>query len=237
MIKKILKAILGKILILQKTVYRKASYSQSGEDLIVKFVFDTLGIKKPSYLDIGAHQAYYISNTALFYQNGSRGVNIEPDPDLFTEISRARKKDVNLNYGVGEREGVMDFYVVNVSTLNTFSKEDVESYSEQGDYKVVKIIPVPMRTLNSILDECFDGGFPDFLSLDVEGMDEEIIKSIDYEGSCPTVICVETISFSNSGNGVKNTSMVAFLESKGYMVYADTYINTIFVREDKWKGH
>ncbi len=237
MIKKILKAILGKILILQRTVYRKASYSQSGEDLIVKFVFDSLGIKKPSYLDIGAHQPYYISNTALLYQNGSRGVNIEPDPNLFTGINRARRKDMNLNCGVGEREGVMDFYVINASTLNTFSKEEVESYSEQGDYKVVKTIPVLVKTVDSILNEYLDGKFPDFLSLDVEGMDEAIIKSIDYDGSCPTVICVETISFSNSGNGVKNNSMVAFLESKGYMVYADTYINTIFVREDKWKDH
>jgi FkbM family methyltransferase len=235
MIKKILKVILGKILILQKVVYRKASYAQSGEDLIVKFVFNSLGIKKPSYLDIGAHQPYYISNTALLYQNGSRGVNIEPDPNLFTGINRARRKDINLNCGVGKREGVMDFYVVNASTLNTFSKEEAESYSEQGDYKVVKTIPVLVKTLDSILNEHLNGKFPDFLSLDVEGMDEEIIKSIDYESSRPIVICVETISFSNSGNGVKNNSIVDFLEGKGYMVYADTNINTIFVREDKWR--
>ena len=236
-LQKILKVILGKMPILQKTVYRKASYAQSGEDLIVKSVFNSLGIKKPSYLDIGAHQPYYISNTALLYQNGSRGVNIEPDPNLFTGINRVRGKDINLNCGVGEAEGVMDFYVINVSTLNTFSKKEVESYSEQGDYKVVKTIPVLVKTMDSILNEYLDGKFPDFLSLDVEGLDETIIKSIDYGGSCPTVICVETISFSNSGNGVKNNSIVDFLESKGYMVYADTHINTIFVREDKWKDH
>jgi len=236
-IKKILKVILGKILYLQKTIYKKASYSQSGEDLIVKFVFNSLGIKKPSYLDIGAHQPYYISNTALLYQNGSRGINIEPDPSLFALINRARRKDVNLNCGVGDIEGVMDFYVINTSTLNTFSKVEAESYSKQGDYKVIKTIPVLVKTLDSILNEHFNRKFPDFLSLDVEGMDEAIIKSIDYKSSCPTVICIETISFSNSGNGVKNNSIVDFLESRGYMVYADTHINTIFVLKDKWKDH
>ncbi len=67
-----------------------------------------------------------------------------------------------------------------------------------------------------------------------EGMDEIILESINYEASSPTVICVETITFSKTGTGVKNTSIVKFLESKGYMVFADTYINTIFVKLDRW---
>ena len=236
-IKKILKAILGKILFLQKIVYKKASYAQNGEDLIIRFLFNSLGKKKPSYLDIGAHQPYYISNTALLYHNGSRGINIEPDPILFAGIKRARKKDINLNCGVGDREGLMDFYVINIPTLNTFSKTEADSYSKQGDYRVIKKIPVEVKTLNSILNDHFNGKFPDLLSLDVEGMDEAIIRSIDYKGSRPTVICVETISFSNSRNGIKNISLVDFLESRGYMVYANTYINTIFVLKDKWEDH
>ena len=76
----------------------KVSYSQKGEDLIIKHIFDGLGIVEPSYLDIGAHHPYHISNTALFYKNGSRGINIEPDPDLFVEINRVRKEDINLKF-------------------------------------------------------------------------------------------------------------------------------------------
>ena len=72
------------------------------------------------------------------------------------------------------------------------------------------------------------------MSLDVEGLDEMILKSINYEKSCPSVICVETISFSENGDGVKNKPIIEFLESKGYLLFADTYINTIFVKKDKW---
>jgi FkbM family methyltransferase len=189
LIKKIIKLIFGGMLFYQKTTYRKESYSQRGEDLIVKSLFDTLGIEKPSYLDIGAHHPYYLSNTALLYQKGSRGINIEPDPYLFSEIKKARKKDINLNCGVGDRAGVMDFYEINCSTLNTFSKDLAESYSEEGVYKVLDKLPVLVKTLETIINDYSDGKFPDFFSIDAEGMDEAIIKSFNFESSCPTVIC------------------------------------------------
>jgi hypothetical protein len=50
------------------TCFSKVSYSQSGEDLIVRVYFDILGITNPTYIDIGAHHPYFISNTALFYE-------------------------------------------------------------------------------------------------------------------------------------------------------------------------
>ncbi|MFM7886227.1 MAG: glycosyltransferase family 2 protein, partial [Pseudanabaena sp.] len=56
----------------------KMSYSQCGEDLIIQFIFSSLGISKPSYIDIGAYDAHKLSNTAVFYEQGSRGINIEP---------------------------------------------------------------------------------------------------------------------------------------------------------------
>ncbi|MEI7488092.1 MAG: FkbM family methyltransferase, partial [Chryseobacterium sp.] len=79
-----------------------------------------------------------------------------------------------------------------------------------------------------------DGVFPDFLSLDVEGVDMEILESVDFEKNAPIVICVETVSFSDSSNGVKDFKIADFLGQKGYMVYADTFINTIFVKKEKW---
>ena len=73
------------------------------------------------------------------------------------------------------------------------------------------------------------------LSLDVEGLDEQILKSINYKNYSPKVICVETISFSTKGRGVKNDGMIQFLKENGYMVYADTNINTLFVLENLWQ--
>ena len=58
------------------------SYAQCAEDLIIRFAFDQMGIRKPVYLDIGAHDPIFLSNTYLFYKKGSRGVCVEPNPML-----------------------------------------------------------------------------------------------------------------------------------------------------------
>lgn len=217
-----------------KDKYKKVSFSQSGEDLIVKFILNGLKIEKPSYLDIGAHHPFYLSNTALFYENGSRGINIEPDPILFKEFIKHRKNDVNLNIGIADKEGELDFHILNPPSLNTFSKEEAERFEIEHGYKITRVVKVQVNTIAHIIEKYCNGMFPHFLSLDAEGLDEQILYSINYNITAPIVICVETISFSTSGHGVKNYELINFLENKGYMVYADTYINTIFVQKKLW---
>ncbi len=213
--------------------FYQISYSQCGEDLIVKFIFNCLGIEKPSYIDIGAHDPEYINNTAIFYLNGSRGINIEPDPTLLQKFLSKRKRDINLNIGIANTVGKIDFYFMSNPTLNTFSKSEADKCAEL-EYFITSVEKINVDTLSNTIQTYWDGKFPDFLSLDVEGLDETILRSINYDENFPIVICVETISFSENGNGIKNKSIVEFLEGKGYLVYADTYINTIFVRRDRW---
>jgi hypothetical protein len=62
----------------------------------------------------------------------------------------------------------------------------------------------------------------------VEGWDLEILKSIDFETYRPEVICIESVTFSLTNNENKISGMVEFITSKGYFVYADTHINTLF---------
>ncbi|SHM94994.1 FkbM family methyltransferase [Flavobacterium xinjiangense] len=214
---------------------KKISYSQSGEDLIVKFIFDNLGIQKPTYIDIGAHHPYFISNTALFYMNGCRGINIEPDPTLFKEFLKHRKEDINLNIGISDCNCELDFYIISSPTLNTFSKEEADKYSLQGNYVIKSIEKIKVETLADVLKNFSNGIFPQFLSLDAEGVDEIIIRELDFENNYPIVICIETISFSTSGNGIKNLKLIDYIVNKGYMLYADTHINTIFVRKENWQ--
>ena len=85
----------------------KKSYSQCGEDLIVQFVFETMNVARPTYLDIGAHHPTLLNNTYIFYQAGARGVNVEPDPALISRFNRVRPADVNLNCGIGPEEGTL----------------------------------------------------------------------------------------------------------------------------------
>jgi FkbM family methyltransferase len=214
--------------------WQKKSYSQTGEDLIIRFLFDVLEIKQPSYIDIGAHHPYYLNNTALFYEGGSKGINIEPDPELFKQFPKCRPLDINLNCGISNQDGELILNVLNAPTLNTFSEEEANRMVTENNFKILKRVPIKVQALNTLLKNYCNDVFPDFMNVDVEGLDEKIIKSINYDKHKPIVICLETISYSETGNGVKNHEMIAYLKTKGYMVFADTYINTIFILEDRW---
>ena len=213
---------------------KSISYSQSGEDLIVQYIFNALKINHPSYLDIGAYHPYKFSNTALFYAQGSSGVNIEPNINLHKNFKKKRKRDLNLNVGVtGNRNEKINFYVLSSATLSTFSKSEAEHSCSIG-YTVIRIDTVQVMPICEIINKYCNNKFPDFLSLDVEGLDFEILQHLDYSRDSPKVICVETLTFSEIGSGIKNLALIDFLEKKGYMVYADTNINTIFVQESIW---
>lgn len=207
----------------------KISYSQSGEDIIIQHVLRIKKINNPTYIDIGAHHPFFLNNTALLYKNGSRGINIEPDPDLYKSFPRYRKDDVNLNIGIGSENGTADFYRMKASTLNTFSKKEAEHMQANEGYPIKEVLQLKTMTVQNVIKEHANGIFPDILSLDVEGLDLEILKTINFEESKPKIICVETITFSKTGNGVKRKDIIDFIGSKGYVPYADTNINTIFI--------
>ena len=214
----------------------KSSWSQCGEDLIMRHVFHELKIEKPTWIDIGAHHPYYLNNTFLYYSQGARGINVEPDLNLWDKFQTERPLDINLNIAIGETESELDFYIFNEPTLNTLVKEEADRiHKEHPGYFVKEVKKVKMFPIHEIISKYSKGLFPDLLSLDVEGLDEKILRSIDFEKTSPKIICVETISFSTQGRGVKSISIPEFLKEKGYMVYADTNINTIFVLDKLWK--
>jgi len=212
--------------------YRK-SYSQCGEDIIVRYVFNVLKLRKPTYLDVGAHHPVFLSNTYAMYKKGSAGVLVEPDPTLYSRIRRKRRRDVSLNVGVADESGILDFYVMSSKTLNTFSKDEAEN-TEDSNVRIENTLKIPVITINEILEEYFPDEAPDFLSVDVEGMDLEIIKSMDIRRWRPKIICAETLSYSASTGGEKLSEIHDYLNTHGYRVYADTYINTVFIDSEVW---
>lgn len=212
------------------------SYSQSGEDRILAFIFRSLGINRPSYLDIGAHHPQFLNNTYVFYRQGGRGINIEPDPILFSAIAKSRPKDVNLQIGIGPEKGEQPFYLMNPPTLNTFSESEARKYCEESRHSIDKIIKVHVNTISNVIGEHCKGAFPNLLTLDAEGMDEVILDSIEFSKSKPLVICVETLEYARKTAPQKNLVIAEKLSCHGYFVYADTYINTIFVLRDQWEG-
>lgn len=218
-----------------KQDYSKRSFSQCGEDLIMDHIFQALRIERPSYLDIGAHHPQHFSNTSFFYSKGSRGINIEPDPALFEAFLADRREDINLNIGVAAVPGEADLYIMNQPALNTFIKEEANRvHHEHPPYIVKEVRRIPMKPVSEIIQQYWNGSFPDFLTIDVEGMDEEIIRSINYDACAPKIICAETLRFSPQRRWEKKTELIDFLKQKGYFTYADTYINTIFMRKEIW---
>lgn len=211
---------------------QKVSYAQCGEDLIIDFLFTwVLHINKPAYLDIGAHHPHNFNNTYLFYKKGCRGVNIEPDPLLFAHFDKMRSRDVNINKGVGFKNGInlADFYIMSSKALNTFSKEVAEEITQESEISIEEIKQIPLVGINDLMQQYFKEIPPDLLSLDVEGLDHDILKSLDFNRWSPKVICVETILFTEQRIIQKHQPIIDFLLDKGYFCYADTSINSIFV--------
>jgi FkbM family methyltransferase len=210
------------------------SYSQSGEDMIVNFIFEQLNIDQPSYIDIGAFHPYILSNTAFFYAKGCKGINIEPNPISFKNFTAIRKNDINLNIGVSNEEETLAYFNFEEPALNTFSESEAENLVKIGK-KLNNSCLIQTKRLETILKQYCKDSYPDFLSIDVEGFDESILfQTINPDFFYPIVICTETISYSTVGRGIKDTKISSFLEQQGYMLYADTNINSIFVRKDYW---
>ncbi|MBQ6463056.1 MAG: FkbM family methyltransferase [Pseudobutyrivibrio sp.] len=163
-------------------------WGQHCEDLILAAIFKMIGIKKPSYMNIGVNSPYECSNTAFLYLNGCRGIDIEANPDIIDDIKKYRPDDTVINVGVAGKEGTMRFYVFGEkSRVNTFSLIEVESRGE----KPKSHIDLEVTTLSKILAKYCNNSFPDFLDIDIEGLDYEVLRECNLKENGPAVICVE----------------------------------------------
>lgn len=155
------------------------SYAQNGEDLIALNIFARLWITNPTYLDLGAYHPFDGSNTALLYERGWRGINVEAVYDHIASFMQHRPEDTTLCVAVGPSSfsGQQEFYTRHYSLLQ-FEKNEPS-------------VLVNVMTVNEIIAKYWHKGFPDFLLTDLEGMDLAVLKSIDYQKDHPAVICAE----------------------------------------------
>ena len=184
-------------------------------------------------MDVGAHDPFYLSNTALFHQNGSHGINIEPNPILCKRFVKYRKEDISLQIGIGASNEPLTFYVLTYPTLSTFSKEEAEVCCKSPGVKIIKEISVEVRTLKFVIENYCHGIFPDFLSLDTEGLDTIILNELKELSSLPKVICTELQD--SSCYAVASVAQGReILEPLGYTLVMKTGVNAIFVLKDLW---
>lgn len=208
--------------------YGHLTYAQFGEDLIIANIFTMLGIQAPSYIDVGAHHPLNVSNTALLHARGSKGINVEANPDLIPAFQKYRPGDITLNVGVGRQAGRLKFYRIDAySGRNTFSKEVAEAFTrEHPQFRVNDVLDIDILPLNDIIQRHAGGVFPDFLTIDVEGLDYDVLDAADFSRSRPKVICVEAVSGADSDD---SSRLLNLLKSKGYEAYTRTLGNLIMV--------
>jgi FkbM family methyltransferase len=212
------------------TLYQgRRSFAQQGEDLVLyNLLCQDLKIQAPTYLDIGAGDPVLSNNTYALYLTGSRGVLVEPNPTLVRKLKAVRPGDIVIGCGVGLKEAsAADYYVIRGRwPLNTFSREAVAEYRRQSAADPVeRVLKMPLIPINLLIADLF-GSAPDLLSIDVEGLDLAVLRTLDTRAHRPAVICAET---KGPGMSHDRTPIARFLRGRGYEACAGSLYNTIFV--------
>lgn len=164
------------------------SYAQNKEDLLLFWLLN--GKKDGFYVDVGANDPSHFSVTRIFYDAGWRGINIEPIGKFYSRLVKDRPRDVNLNLGIAENAGELSLReYTNADGLSTFSAEEKASIGNRFAYKDYK---VQVRPLKQVFDEHLpEGTSIDFMKVDVEGLEYEVLLSNDWEKYAPVILCIE----------------------------------------------
>lgn len=206
--------------------YRNAviSYSQNGEDIVLHHIF--LHKKNGFYIDVGAHHPQRFSNTYLLYKKGWSGINIDPIPGM-EDSFKGRTGDINLSIGVSDRKAEMSYYVFNKGALNTFDKEVAMNHTKDG-VGIEKTIQIPVTTLADVVSKYANTKQVDFLNIDVEGKELEVLLGNDWNLCTPYVIAVEDHHF--NFDTPEASAMYSFLKEKGYTLFSKMNYTTIYTR-------
>jgi len=203
----------------------KVYYAQNREDIILSAFFKD--DEKGFYVDVGANDPTIDSVTKLFYQRGWNGINIEPIKRLYAELQRERPRDINLNIGVGEQSetGLFREYI-KAEGLSTFSKDIQQEYASRSSSKDLKYAEykVQVRPLADIFRKN-DVESIQFMKVDVEGFEYEVLKGNDWDRFRPEVICIESVHIKKDWHSL--------LKKNGYEKVFHDGLNEYFVDKHK----
>jgi hypothetical protein len=219
------------------------SFSQTGEDSIINQILMDSGklqmedVKfglgksrsfktKLRYIDIGSGHPRVGSNTFRFYKLGWSGITIEANPSLvkLSKILRPRDRAINVAVGL---PGTGQFYQFYSHVYSTLDSKRAERMIGLG-LKAKSIKEIKTMDVRDILAS-YDLDFIELLSVDIEGMDELVIKTFPFDRCRPFLICVEELENSS----VHKSSVAKFLETKDYSIIAFTTLSTIFIDATK----
>ncbi|MBY0516458.1 MAG: FkbM family methyltransferase [Bacteriovoracaceae bacterium] len=210
----------------------EASFSQEGEDRVLKALLKNK--QNGFYVDIGAHHPKFLSNTQIFYQEGWSGINIDANPECMRIFHKLRPRDINVTSGVGRTKALMKFYSFQEPALSTFDEKLAADRESAGrilkDRFEIEILP-----LSDILNKHMPKGqMIDFLTVDVEGFDLDVLKSNDWSKFRPRFILVECLGLEIESLQANETYQ--YLKSQKYN-FKGRLINTCLFTDEREGNH
>jgi FkbM family methyltransferase len=199
------------------------SHAQNGEDVVLSRAFADL--PTGFYIDIGACHPVEDSITLHFYERGWRGVNVEPDQTLHAAFVASRPGDTNLCAAVARTRGRTDFHPTGTRGHGTL---DAALASARSDGRPAE--RVPTLQLSDVID-CHgpDSGDIDFLKIDVEGWEAEVIASGDWARHRPRVLLIESVD--DQGRPTHEAWEPTLLEA-GYAFALFDGLNRFYCRQE-----
>lgn len=201
-------------------------YSQTGEDIIISTL---LGHKKNGfYIDIGCNDPIRYSNTFQLYLNGWSGICVDANSQLVKKFKKVRTKDICLNNAISDKVEVVELYVSGQDLVTTINKKFRNEWHEDW-VSSEKIEFIKTVRLDSILEGNLKSNLEiDLLTVDVEGQDYQVLKSIDLEKYKPQLIVVEMHDF--DFENLNSNPVYTYLTSSGYSLKSFATMNGYFQR-------
>ena len=197
----------------RKFKYKKYSYSFNGVDLLVDYIFKSK--KNGFYLDIGAQHPVSNNNTYLLFKKGWNGINIDLDEKNINLFKLARPKDINLNFAISDSEKEVDiFFYHNSSPINTLS-ENVSNFQNAKVTKIKKMFKI----LNKVLEGLSLKNHIDYMNIDVEGHEIQVLKGFNIAKYKPSVISIEYLDLNMKKLEFKNNDINSLLNSDLYKYF------------------
>lgn len=210
--------------------FKKYFYSQDGEDTLLSAFYENKPEYKGFYIDIGALHPLRFSNTQIFYDKGWRGINIDATPGSMEAFKRMRPDDINIEVGISDIRGQLEYYSFEEPALNSFSKEISEERIKNG-WKLKKNgVVIETLPINDVLCNYVpEGQVIDFINIDIEGLELKILKTLDFSKFAPIFFLIEELEFvGRDFTEYKTSPIYNFLRNKGYAPVAKTMRTVIY---------
>jgi hypothetical protein len=204
--------------------FKKKTYSMNGEDTFINNYFKN---KIGFYVDVGAYHPLELSNTYLLYKRGWSGINIDINSLSIDYFNFLRPNDININIALSNNKAIKTvYYQKKMSPLNTLKIKQAKKIFV-GNIKREK---VKSETLSTIINNTkFKGKKINFLNIDTEGSDFEILKNFNFKKYKPELICIELVDTFNPNNKIiKKNKIYKFLVNKKYRLVWSGHFSHIF---------